>query len=102
MKLLNVSLFQKRFPFDLQNPTGYLLAVVTQYVVAGFQFTAVASTLGLLIGVYRFALATIKEIKHILRTINNKAKANRGQSSELMGFLSELIDTDTAIKGLST
>lgn len=92
---------QKRFPFDSKNPTGYLLAVVIEYVIAGFGFIAVASTLGLLVGVYRFALSTITEIKQIIHSMNNKTKARACKSSEFEVFLSELIDTDTAIKQLS-
>lgn len=48
-----------------------------------------------------FILSIIKEIKRILRSINDKAHASENQTNEIKMLLSEYIDAHSAIKQLS-
>lgn len=96
------SLFQKRFPFDTNNPVGYLIAVFLQYIMLGYQNFTIAATVGLSIGGYWFAVSVTNELQRMLRAINDKTRAKKeNQLSEMKTLLSEFVDTHVAIKQLS-
>lgn len=98
--LLNFCLLLKRFPFDSSNPIGYLIAFAIEYIMLACQYFAVACTLGLGIGAFSFATATIKEIQRIAPTFNDEAKANVNLSNKLKAFMSEFIDGHGTVKKL--
>lgn len=99
-KKLHFLLF-KRVPFEWNNPIGYLITFTFQYIVLGYEYLIIASTLGFLIGIYRFAVSVINEIQHILHAINDEAQTNEYQSRELKNIFSEYIHIHAAIKQLS-
>lgn len=91
----------KRFPFDVNNPIGYLIAVFLEYTTLAYFFFINACTLGLVNGAYWFATSTTEEIQYILHLINKKASTNEKQSNELKILFAEFIDVHAAIKQLS-
>lgn len=101
MQCLSFSFTSKRFPFDWTNPIGYLIVIIIEYVICGYEFFIVAFTLALGIGVFWFGIAVIKELKRIIHSMNNKTKANKSQLNELKVLFSEYIHTHAAIKQLS-
>lgn len=90
-----------RFPFDRNNPIGYLIAVVIEYIIIDYELLIVACTLGLGIGMYWFAISVAKEIKRILRSINIEAQTDEIPAIKVKILFSEYIDTQAAIKQLS-
>lgn len=93
----------KRFPFDPKNPIGYLIAVVLEYITLAYEYFVIACTLSLGIGAYWIATSATKDIqKHILHSINETARENGNQLSELKNLLSEYNEAHAAIKQLST
>lgn len=103
MHLPNGKLFfpcsEKRFPFDSNNPIGYLIAVILEYIIFGYTYIIAACTVALGIGLCLIANAVIKEIQDFLHSINRKARRN--QSNELKAMFLELMNAHTAIKQLS-
>lgn len=90
-----------RFPFHTNNPLGYSIAVIIEYVAIGYEFFIVACTLALGIGTCWFAISITKEIKRIRHSINDAAQANQNQSNELKILFSEYIHVHSSIKQLS-
>lgn len=90
-----------RFPFDSNNPTGYLIAVLIEYVIVTYEYIMITCTLGLAIGAFWFIISVTKEIQHILHSINDKAQANEDQSNEMQILFAEYIDAHAALKQLS-
>lgn len=90
-----------RFPFDSNNPTGYLIAVLIEYVIVTYEYIMITCTLSLAIGAFWFIISVTKEIQHILHSINDKAQANEDQSNEMQRLFAEYIDAHAALKQLS-
>lgn len=67
--------FKKRFPFDPNNPFGYLIAVIIEYIILSYEFLMNACFLGLLTGTFWVVISVTKDIQCILHSINGKAKA---------------------------
>lgn len=101
LKKVSFFLLLTRFPFDTNKPMGYLIAVIFEYIVFGYEYFLDACTLALGIGAYWFVIALIKEIQHILQSINEKAQANLNQSEVLMVLFTEFIDIHEIVKQLS-
>lgn len=97
----NTFSLEKRFPFDSNNPVGYLAAVSIEYVVLVYAYCMIACILGLGIGAFWFVIAVIKEIRRLLRLIRGKAKVKKNQSRKLKSFFFECVYTHAAIKQLS-
>lgn len=91
----------KRVPFDWRNPIGYFFAVASECIIVGYEFITIACTLSFAIGVFWLTVSTIREIQHILHSINAKAQAKKNQRMKLKVLFSELIDTHVGIKQLS-
>lgn len=91
----------QRFPFDINNPLGYLIAVVFEYITIGNEFFVIACTLNLAIGAFWFAISLTKQFQHILYLINEKAHANENQSNELKVLFSEFVYAHGTIIQLS-
>lgn len=94
-------LLLKRFPFDYNNPIGYLFAVIVEYIIIGHEYFVIACTLGLGIGAFWFAVSATKEIRHTLNLINNEVKAKTNHSVELKILFSEFINAHATVKQLS-
>lgn len=91
----------KRFPFDLHNPFGYLIAFVIEYIMLGYEFFIVACSLELGIGANIFAISIIEEIRRILHSMNRKAHLKKNKSNKLKTLFLEYIHAHAAIKQLS-
>lgn len=78
-----------------------MIAVIVEYIILGYEFHVVASTLAYGIGSFWFGISTIEEIKRILYSINDEAQANVHESNELKLLLSEFIDLHEILKQLS-
>lgn len=90
-----------RFPFDSNNPNGYLIAFVLEYITLAYTYFTVECSLALLIGSYWFAIAVTKEIRRILYSINVMTQAKESRSQEMTAIFLEFIDAYAAIKQLS-
>lgn len=93
---------KKRFPFDTNNPIGYLIAVILEYIIIDYECFIIACTLSFGIGACWFGASTTKEIQSILHSINDKTQTIECPTNELKILFSEFIDTHSAIKQLST
>lgn len=96
-----LSLSFKRFPFDPYNPIGYMIAIILEYIMLGFNLFLISCTLSLGIGFYCFSISLTKEIQCMLHTINDKAQAKKNQSNDLRALFSDYIDNHSIVKQLS-
>lgn len=85
----------------MNNPVGYATAILIEYILFGYECVIVACTLSLGIGAYNFAISIAKEIKRILRSINNVAHADDNRLNEMEILFSEYIYVNATIKKLS-
>lgn len=92
---------QHRFPFVWNNPMGYFAVIILEYIVLSYTYFLATCCLSHAVGVYWLVLAIIKEIRHILRSINEKAHTKKNQSNEIKTLLTEYIQTHAAVKQLS-
>lgn len=96
-----VSLPFQRFPFDWNNPIGYLIAVTLEYIILAYEFFVVACLVGLGIGANLLGILVIKDIQSIVQSINSEAKATKNQSNDLKILFSEHIDAQRVASQLS-
>lgn len=72
----------KRFPIDLKNPFGYLIAFVLQYAAFWYVHCNIACMISIGFGSFLLLMTLIKDIKddlhHITKSV--KVKANRPQT----------------------
>lgn len=96
-------LLLKRFPFDFKNPIGYLIVVMVEYAILGYEYFIISCTLALGIGLYSLVISIAKEIQSILQSISEKtqAKANPSTQSQLTNLFIEYINAHADIKQLS-
>lgn len=95
-------LLQNRFPFDVHNPIGYLIAFIIEYSICIYTYLLGACTLSLEIGLFWIATSVTKEIHCILSTIKEKMEANEDHlNEELRAFFPEFMNTHAALKQLS-
>lgn len=92
-------LLLKRFPFDWENPLGYLIAIAVQYVVVAYECFAGACSLSLGIGLYWFVNSASKDFQRFLPSINDRA--DESPSNELKMLFIEFVDAHVIIKQLS-
>lgn len=91
----------QRFPFDSNNPIGYLVAVLVEYIIYGYEYLILSCTLGLAIGGFWLSIQTTKEIQRLLRLINDKAQTNKIQSNEFKALFAEYVHGSGTVKQLS-
>lgn len=93
----------KRFPFDSNNLIGYSIAFVLEYIILGYEFFFMASTMSFAIGGYWFVISAIKEFQSFTPMINDRAKVeeNANESYELKTLVAEFIDAHGIVKQLS-
>lgn len=97
------STFPMWFPFNLNDPIGYFIAITFEFVEIGYGLFIVACALSIGIGTYWLSISIEKDIQRILRLINDKAQSNNNQTNnELKTFLLEFIDSHVIVKQLST
>lgn len=92
-----------RFPFDSYNPIGYLITIILEYIIYGYELFVIACTVTIGIGAFLFAMSVAEEIQSILHSINAEIQANENISSdELKTLFIEYIDVHANVKQLST
>lgn len=95
-------MLRKRFPFDSNNPIGYAIAIILEYIAYWYSFSVIACGLALGIGAYWLAISATKELQRVLHVINDQAQVNERQSNELNTLLfAEFIDAHGTVKQLS-
>lgn len=89
-----------RFPFDTNNPIGYLLAVVLQYYLTKNIILFVATVISSLVGNFFIGKAFANDMTNDLKLINDsvKVKTNRMQAIKQ---LCEFIEFHSTVKELS-
>lgn len=92
-----------RFPFDTENPFGYLAACSLQYIHLAFESFFVSNLISLAIGAYLYAMTAIDDLKGILRSINvNCVKTKTNDERRLaLNQIREFVDMHSALKQLS-
>lgn len=92
----------KRFPFEWNNPIGYSIAIIHEYITCGYEFYVITCALALGIAAYCFVTAITKDLQLILHSINDEARANESQSSELKILFSVMaVLLNTTLNGTS-
>lgn len=102
--LFNDLLFyhQNRIPFDWNNPIGYLIVIVIEYVILVYEYIIVACTLALGSGAFWYAISATKEIQCILDSIEDRIEAKKSQpNDEFKALFSEYIYAHGIVKQLS-
>lgn len=77
------------------------MASIIAYIVIGYDFLVNASTLGLGMGAFWFAVSVTKEIRRRLHLVSCKTQVNEIQGNELKILLAESIYTHNVVKQLS-
>lgn len=94
-----ISFVPTRFPFDTNNsPIGYLIAIISEYVIFGYEYCVIACSLAVGMGAFWFGISVTKEIQHTLNSINHKAHANKMRSKQLKILFLEFMHAHAAIK----
>lgn len=78
-----------------------MVACLIAYLAIGYDFLINASTLGLGIGGFLFAVAATKEIRRGLHLISYKAQVNETQTNELKKLFVEFVYAHNVVKQLS-
>lgn len=89
-----------RFPFDTENPLGYSVAVLIQYVQSVCSFFITANSAAFMIGSYLLSIRATTYIKKRLKKINKRFGARRNRL-ELLDSLSGFIKLHSNVKGFS-
>lgn len=89
-----------RMPFDWKNPIGYLVAAIIQHLICIAIFSVVACLASYGIGAFLFGIFTIKDIKTILKSINDSAQTKKTER-QAMEYLDDYIQCHTKLKRLS-
>lgn len=101
IKCLHCLFGRKRFPFDIHNPTGYLIAIIFEDVIFSYEFYVIACTLALGIGIFGLSVSVTSDFQHVLLSINEKTHINEHRSNEVRILFVEFIVAHAAIKQLS-
>lgn len=89
-----------RMPFDWKNPTGFLVAVIIQYIFDVITLSVSAWSAALNIGAVLFIFTLIKDIRRSLKPINDNAKSTT-RKRQAMQQLSDYIQLHSNVKQLS-
>lgn len=90
----------ERFPFDTDNPTGYLIAFSIQYILVLNTILNVMCTLTFTVSFFGILNALVKDIKGDLQSIDASAKIKTKRLLIVKQF-NELIDLHSNAKQLS-
>lgn len=77
------------------------MACILAYIGIGYDFLINASTLGLGMGAFGFAISATKEIRRSLHSINYKTQVNEIRAKELKISFAEFIYAHNVLKQLS-
>lgn len=77
--LFRFHLVQQRFPFNWQDPIGFLVAAVIEYIEVIYSFALVACMLSLGIGSFIISVSQTSDAKNNLKAINEGAKTNESR-----------------------
>lgn len=89
-----------RFPFDTQQPIGYVLAVILQFFMLRYILLFSASLLSMVVGFFFMTISLTKDIENELRLINDCAKI-KNHRSKAMKQLCKFIEFHSTLKQLS-
>lgn len=89
-----------RFPFNVRNPMGYLIASVFQLTKLTFTLFLVANILTFGIGCYLIGITATKEIKNTLQIADKKLRLKKERPLAMKRF-TDLIKWHSIIKQLS-
>lgn len=90
-----------RFPFDTKNPIGYLVGVVLQYNLLMYAAFIVACSASLGISSHLLVMLAIKDIKSILRSINELSKTKSDEQLNISKEFTEFIQMHSTMKQFS-
>lgn len=90
-----------RFPFDVKNLVGYLIACVLEYTMVSYVFYFIACIISLAIGSFVMLLGLINDLNDNLKTINENVKTN-GTHFQTVCQLYEFVQFHSEAKQLST
>lgn len=98
-----IKLKTPRFPFDTKNPIGFLVACSFQYTHLGYECFFISNLVTLGLGSFILALTAIKDLKGILRSMNDQCTNNRSKRKRLEAYkhLREFVQMHSALKELS-
>lgn len=101
MKIIHFAL--KRFPFDPKTPAGYLIAIILEYAIVGYEYLIIGCTLTLGNGAFWYAVSATKEIKRMLHFANDQVgeDENRTNEMEMKDLIKEFIHFHGTVKQLS-
>lgn len=93
----------QRFPFDTKNPIGYLAACILQYIHLAYEIFFISNLVTLAVGAYFFALTAIKDLKDLLRSINDQCAVAKTVEERLQArnLVREFVQVNSALKQLS-
>lgn len=91
---------RNRFPFDWNNPFGYLIAVILQVAPLLISLHHVACLLSLALGAFLFTVTTEGFMKTDLKSIIKMANANKSES-DIFEQLTSVVRTHGRLKQLS-
>lgn len=90
----------KSFPFDWENPIGYSIAVILQFVIVFYFLHYVACFLSIALAAYLITNSISGFLNDDFQIINEMAK-NKASESNILKPFSKLIFSITEIKQLS-
>lgn len=89
-----------RLPFDWKSPTGYVIAILLQFIIVFYECSYLACFLTLALGIYLFILSFAKDMIDELQTINDRVKMENS-IAQIRNQLNEFITMQSDIKELS-
>lgn len=91
----------KRIPFNWQNPFGYSVALILQFIFISYLLHYIACFVTLAFGAYLFATSINRSMKDNLHSISKIAKERKTKESDIFEQLSTFIHGHADIKQLS-
>lgn len=80
----------KRLPFDWRNPTGYLLAIVIEFLVAFCVLSFIACFSTFAFGSFMFALSFAKDLIAEVNSINKCMRTGKSETKILKRFVKSI------------
>lgn len=99
--ILFSALFFGRFPFDPNNPIGYFMAFIMEYIIFGYEYFVVACAISLGIGIYWFITSSTKRTRHIVHKMNDYSARTDGKHVNRFKLFADFIYAHQDMKQLS-
>lgn len=87
-------------PFEWDNPIGYIFAVILQCILLTYVFFTMMILISIGVASYLYELSLTKDIKIILRTIDEMSKVRKNRPNLYIQF-NEFVEVHSAAKQLS-